>query len=313
MNLDDLLKSVREGEILSPKDVAGHKKKISSEKFFNLAQELRVEGTIKGQQVTPEQRKEGFKKSQDPVEFKQFVEKVLVKKSGGGGTNILPDKSAGTPNQKLLPGSVSSPEADKPDIKPEDKQKRQKSLLTFVKQINNRVGGILTLLEKRADTQEDTVKETAQEKEKDTRAAKENESEKKKKGLGLPGPIAKMAAPVTTLWENIIKTIGRLLIGWGLVKFLKWLQDPKNKKAVEDFKEFVTVAVPAILKGVLAIMGFNLAKTLVKFTAGIVVGAGKLLIFLGKMAVNLVKWGRKNPKLAIGLGLAGLALCLIHI
>ena len=87
MNLDDLLKSVREGEILSPKDVAGHKKKISSEKFFNLAQELRAEGTIKGQQVTPEQRKEGFKKSQDPVEFKRFVEKVLVKKSGGGGTN----------------------------------------------------------------------------------------------------------------------------------------------------------------------------------------------------------------------------------
>ncbi len=308
MNLDDLLKSVREGEILSPKDVAGHKKKISSEKFFNLAQELRAEGTIKGQQVTPEQRKEGFKKSQDPVEFKQFVEKVLAKKSGGGGTNILPDKSAGTPNQKLLPGSVSSPEAETSDIKPEDKQKREKSLLTFVKQINNRVGGILRILDKRADVEEDADQEESQEAEKDTRAAKEAGAEKKA-GIGkkLLGPIQKMAEPVNNLWNNIIKTIGALLIGWGLDKFIKWLQNPKNKKAVDDFKDFVVVAVPAILKGILAIIGYKLVKNLITFTGGLIKGAGRLILFLGKMAGNLIKWAGKNKKLALTLGLASMA------
>ena len=315
MNLDDLLKSVREGEILSPKDVAGHKKKISSEKFFNLAQELRAEGTIKGQQVTPEQRKEGFKKSQDPVEFKQFVEKVLVKKSGGGGTNILPDKSAGTPNQKLLPGSVSSPEADKPDIKPEDKQKRQKSLLTFVKQINNRVGGILRILDKRSDVEEDAAQEKSQEAEKDTRAAKEAGAEKKA-GIGkkLLGPIQKLAAPVTSLWEKIIKTIGALLIGWGLDKFIKWLQNPKNKQAVDDFKDFVVVAIPAILKGIIAVMGYNLVKNLIKFTAGLVAGGAKLLIFLGKMALNLGRLAMKNKSLALALGLGAIGgLAITHM
>ena len=308
MNLDDLLKSVREGEILSPKDVAGHKKKISSEKFFNIAQELRTEGTIKGQQVTPAERKEGFKKSQDPVQFKVFVENVLAKKSGGGGTNILPGNSVGTPGQKLLPGSVSSPEAEISDIKPEDKQKREKSLLTFVKQINNRVGGILRILDKRADVEEDAAQEKSQEAEKDTRAAKEAGAEKKS-GIGkkLLGPIQKMAAPVTSLWDNIIKTIGFLLIGWGLGKFIKWLQNPDNKQAVNDFKNFVVVAVPAILKGILAIIGYNLVKNLITFTGGLIKGAGRLILFLGKMAGNLIKWAGKNKKLALTLGLASMA------
>ena len=253
MNLDDLLQSIRDDEMLSPKDAAGHKKKITSEKFFNIAQELKAEGTIKGQKVTPAERKEGFKKSANPVEFKKFVEKVLAKKKDAGGAASIKPKSqkllTGT-TFKSLPGSkaqdtdIDSPEGDKP--------KRKKSLLTFVKQINNRVGGILKILEKRADVEADTSQEKSQEKEKDTREAKEKESEKKKKtGLGIPGPIAKMAEPVTSLWDKIIKTIGTLLLGWGLIKFLKWLQDPKNKKAVEDFKEFITVAVPAILKGCL--------------------------------------------------------------
>ena len=311
MNLDDLLKSVREDEFLTPKDAAGHKKKISSEKFFNIAQELKSEGTIKGQPISPEQRKEGFKKSRDPVEFKKFVEKVLAKKkdAGGDGASTKPK------NQKLLtgatfktlPGDLSPPPDIKSDSSDEDKPKRKKSLLTFVKQINNRVGGILKILDKRADVEADASKEKAQETEKAKRGAKEAEGEKKKKGIGLPGPIAKMAAPVTSLFDNIIKTIGTLLMGWGLVKFLEWLQDPKNKKAVEEFKDFITVAVPAILKGLVAIMGYNIAKTLIKFTAGLVVGAGKMLIFLGKMAANLIKMGRRNPRLALMLGIGALA------
>ena len=311
MNLDDLLKSVREDEFLTPKDAAGHKKKISSEKFFNIAQELKSEGTVQGQPVSPEQRKEGFKKSRDPVEFKKFVEKVLARKKDAGGDGV----STKPKNQKLLtgatfkalPGDLSSPPDIKSDSSDEDKPKRKKSLLTFVKQINNRVGGILKILDKRADVEADASKEKAQETEKAKRGAKEAEGEKKKKGIGLPGPIAKMAAPVTSLFDNIIKTIGQLLLGWGLVKFLKWLQDPKNKKAVEEFKDFITVAVPAILKGILAVVGFNIVATLVKFTAGLVVGAGKLLLFLGKLAGNLIKWAAKNKRLAFGLGLAAMA------
>ena len=311
MNLDDLLKNVREGLPVSPQDAARHKKKISTEKFFNLAQELRTEGTINGQQVTPAERKEGFKKSKNPIEFKKFVEKVLAKKSGGGGGGGSVSIS-GTPSQKLLPGSIGTSAADV-DLDPGeggDKPKRKKTLLTFVKQINNRVGGILRVLEKRADVEEDAAKEKLQEAEKAKRGAKEAEGEKKK-GFGLPGPIAKMAEPVTSLFDKIIKGIGSLILGWGLNKFLKWLQDPANKKAVEDFKEFITVAVPAILKGILAVIGFNLVKTLVKFTAGIVMGAGKLILFLGKFAMNIARWGQKNPKMAIALGvgaLAGLAI-----
>ena len=123
-----------------------------------------------------------------------------------------------------------------------------------------------------------------------------------------------MAAPVTSLWENIIKTIGALLIGWGLDKFIKWLQNPKNKQAVDDFKDFVVVAIPAILKGIIAVMGYNLVKNLIKFTAGLVAGGAKLLIFLGKMALNLGRLAMKNKSLALALGLGAIGgLAITHM
>ena len=72
---------------------------INANNFFNLEQEARTQGTLGGKKLTPEQRKEAFKK-QGKIEFKTFVEKVLNKKEpmksvapkslGGGVTKALP-------------------------------------------------------------------------------------------------------------------------------------------------------------------------------------------------------------------------------
>ena len=71
---------------------------INANNFFNLEQEARTQGTLGGVKLTPEQRKEAFKK-QGKVEFKTFVQKVLNKKEpmkpvapkalGGGATKAL--------------------------------------------------------------------------------------------------------------------------------------------------------------------------------------------------------------------------------
>ena len=52
---------------------------INANNFFNLEEEARTQGTLGGVKLTPEQRKEAFRK-QGKIEFKTFVQKVLNKK-----------------------------------------------------------------------------------------------------------------------------------------------------------------------------------------------------------------------------------------
>ena len=45
--------------------------------YEKYVSELTTEGTIAGEKLTPEERKEGFKKKGDKIDFKNFLEKVL--------------------------------------------------------------------------------------------------------------------------------------------------------------------------------------------------------------------------------------------
>ena len=50
---------------------------INANNFFNLEEEARTQGTLGGKPLSKEERKEAFKK-QGKVEFKTFVQKVLI-------------------------------------------------------------------------------------------------------------------------------------------------------------------------------------------------------------------------------------------
>ena len=50
---------------------------FSEKNYERYVSELTTEGTIAGEKLTPEERKEGFKKKGDKINFKNFLEKVL--------------------------------------------------------------------------------------------------------------------------------------------------------------------------------------------------------------------------------------------
>ena len=301
--LGDLIRNTREGLPVSPQDAARHKKKISADKFFDATQELVSEGTYKGKQIHPQHRKEAFKiaKKGDKIGFEKFMESVLEKKANPPIDFNGTGSPAVQPSQKLLTGTEFAPIPDAEKKKGEDNP-----LLKFLKGISEKVGNILNIIKTRADVAEDAADEKGQEAEKLKRSAKEDKKEAGAKGIGIPAPIKKMIQPVTSLWDTIVQMLSAIIIGWGITKLLNWLGDPKNAKAVEQFKDFVVTFLPPILKGLLALAALGIATKLFLFTKSIVMGAavmiGALKAFMGKM----IMFALANPWLAAGIGLAAL-------
>jgi len=71
---------------------------LGEENYDKFADELQQEGTIDGKQLSPEERKEGFKKKKNKIDFQKFVGKIVSKKddSSDAGKKTALDK------QKLL-------------------------------------------------------------------------------------------------------------------------------------------------------------------------------------------------------------------
>ena len=132
---------------------------INANNFFNLEEEARTQGTLGGKKLTKEERKEAFKK-QGKIEFKTFVEKVLNKKEptvtpkalGGGATKALPP--------------VKGKENEQSDVAKRIANAFDSRLEDLLKNIREDVGGILTVVEKQVDIEEDAATEEKQETEK---------------------------------------------------------------------------------------------------------------------------------------------------
>jgi len=298
MNLDDLIRNTREGIPVSPQDAGRHKKKIKSDKFFNVVEEVTRDGTYKGHPLTKEQRKEAFKKKGDPIKFKSFLDKVLEKKKnpnisfGGTGSSVAKPKS-----QKLLTGTTFAPVPE---------EEGTLGIKKWLDGIGKSVKRILGILETRADIAEDAAAEKGQEKEKAKRKGKEEGKEGKAKKIGIPGFAKTMAKPITSLWETIIQMLSAVVVGWGVGKIIDWFTNPQNKDAVENLKEFITVTLPPILKGLLLLVGLGLFAKLAVFTASLIKGAAGLIKGLWSFAGKLFTWAAANPAIAASIGLAAL-------
>ena len=276
---------------------------INANNFFNLEQEARTQGTLGGVKLTPEQRKEAFKK-QGKVEFKTFVQKVLNKKEpmkpvapkalGGGATKALPAFKA-----------VQGAAPEKSEVAQRVANAFDSRLDDLLKNIREDVGGILAVVEKQTDIDEEQAAEEKQENEKAKRKAKEEKSESKDKKPKTSGFLETLTKPVKGLWESIVGGFMKLLAGWGITKFLTWFGNPKNKENVEAFKEFVVNAVPAILKGILALVTLKIGLTVLKFVKLIALGSSQLLAGLVGLSKKIGLWALANPWIAgaIGLGL----------
>ena len=269
---------------------------IKANNFFHYANEARTQGTIAGKKLNNAERKEAFKKQNNPVQFKTFVEKVLDRKDSAKSMQPL-----GVPKQP----KALLPEGDTPAKRMRDAF--DKRLDDLLKSINENVGGILTVIEKRAGTEEAAADELKDETEKDKRAKKETDKENQKgKKPKVPGFIKKLTAPVAGWWETILKGFTMLLAGWGIDKLFKWLGDEKNGKAVDNLREFITVTLPPILKGILAIAALGIALKVAAFVKSIALGSISLIMGLKGLMARILLFAKTNPWLAAGIGLGAL-------
>ena len=276
---------------------------INANNFFNLEEEARTQGTLGGKKLTKEERKEAFKK-QGKVEFKTFVQKVLNKKEpmkpvapkslGGGATKALPAFKA-----------VQGAAPEKSEVAQRVANAFDSRLDDLLKNIREDVGGILAVVEKQTDIDEEQAVEEKQENEKAKRKAKEEKSESKDKKPKTSGFLKTLTKPVKGLWESIVGGFMKLLAGWGITKFLTWFGNPKNRENVEAFKEFVVNAVPAILKGILALIALDIGLKVLRFVKILALGSAKLLAGLLGLSKKIMLWAAANPWIAgaIGLGL----------
>ena len=277
---------------------------INSTKFFDsVKQDVTVSGTLFGRTLSKEERIEAHK-TKDPIKFKSFVEKVLNRKGGNGGIINGKTSLAPTPNQKALPGTAEQSLGDRMASAFDSR------LDDVLKSIREDVGGILAVIEKQTEVEEDAAAEEKQEAGKKRRADREKDREAKAKPntKAIPSLLGSITKPMKNLWDSIIKTFGILLAGWGINTLLKWWGDPANKANVKAFTEFITKALPVILKSILAIVALDIGFRILGFVKLIGLAAVKVAKGLGFLFAKTLAAIRLNPWLSGALGITALGV-----
>ena len=179
----------------------------------------------------------------------------------------------------------------------EAKEDKSSSMVSLAETLNGISSALVSIADViKVDVKVEEKENELEEKNELEKQRKEEEADnerKKKKEFKMP----KVELPKTGFLDMIKKYIGNVLAGGALLFALKWLQNPKNREKIDGFVNFITDHAPLILGGILAIVGFNIAKTIADLTFGIVGATAKLVVALGKLL--------SIPGLGVGLALVG--------
>ncbi|ADO97356.1 putative bacteriophage-related transmembrane protein [Synechococcus phage S-SM2] len=265
---------------------------LGEERYQQYVNELTAEGTVGGEQLSPEERKEGFKKRNDKIGFQNFVDKVLEKKQsatvskrptalpgGGGGGALVKRPKAGI--SKFDPSKIASASAAGGGILEE--------ILKIVTSIRD------TLIEKN-EFDVDQSKKDSQSAERAKRAKKENRLES---GIfkGLAKATEKILAPVKGMFEKIFDFIKTVILGNIVMNIIKWMGDPENERKIKNLIRFFKDFWPAIV-GAYLLFG-------TKFGALIRTIGGWAVQILRFAVPKLLRFVTRNPKAATALAVAG--------
>lgn len=189
-------------------------KKLSD---IDLRKEVAAEGTLGGERLTPEQRKQAFKIGKNnPTRLKSFLEELKEKKTGKstGTANVQPTKA-------FLGGSGSTVKDPEPPTEKKEDPINNDAVRESLKKTFEKLRDILKLKRKNSRLRNNLNK----------RGAKPGDTARKRLGLGTIGKVAKAIVPV-----NILGALGDLI---GLA-VLNWLGDPKNKRVVQKLVSIFT-------------------------------------------------------------------------
>jgi len=273
-------------KLLSPSKFFGE------ERYQKYLDEITSQGTIEGEQLTSEERKEAFKKRGDKISFETFVDKILARKRGAeisGGPTALPGKGGAIIKRVNIPTQdfAKSPVSEK----------TQENLDDIMKGIDS----ILETLRADQKVKEDTQKFEKKQKEKAKREKKEEKLESKAfKGLGKT--INKIIKPVKSLFEKLFDFLKTVLLGRVLVKLVDWYTDEKNKGKVDAIGRFLKDTWPALAVGVLA-FGTGIGRLITRLTFMIGKWTFKLVRFvIPKLVSFIAKHPFATAAIAAGVG-----------
>ena len=293
MDLDDLLKSIREegtgGKIVPAKF-------FGEDKYDKYYKELLSDGRIKGDNLTPDERKEGVKAyRKGKIKFQNFVDRLLDRKKR------IEIQTKRTPsidnNGKLV---IRKTNIDVNNFKSEGTQENLEEVLR----------GIDSILETLKRDQELEEKKAAQDKKKQENEKRKLQEEKLEKRFeGLRKTSEKIIKPVKSILDRIIGFFTKIILGRIVFKLVEWLGDPKNQSKVNSIIRFLTDFGPKLLATYL-VFGTGVGRAIRKLTSLLIKGAIRLgaaaLLLLKKMGL------RKAGGLARGLlGGRGRALATV--
>ena len=243
--LDDLLGDIKDESPIEPKVTTIKAGAIVPAKFFGedkyakYRDELIAEGTIEGEQLTSEERKEGFKTRNDSDKFYRFVENFLNRKKES-------DKAEAEAKSNSLGagGALVVPTQQKINIDPLEEE-GENNFDDILKGIDD----ILEVIKKDQNFEEKKVNTERKKDEREKRSVRENKLEKKDNTLIKAAK--KIIAPVKSIFDKILEYFTTIFLGRALFKLIEWFGDPDNKKKIDNIIRFLGDFWPALLGGYL--------------------------------------------------------------
>ncbi len=283
MDLDDLLKSIREegkgGKIVPAKF-------LGEDRYEKYKEELAAQGSIGGEQLTPEERKEGFKKRNDKIGFEKFINKVLAKKKSA---TVAPTGSRGLPRSGAIvkaPGGAMQKFIQSPVGESTEK---------IVEEINQKLDDLIATIREEQKLEGKSLEKERVSAERDKRSKAENKLEK---GFTvLKKSAEKILKPVKGIFDRVFDFIKKIILGNVLMKIIDWFADDENQGKIKTIFRFIEDFWPALTAAVL-LFGTSFGG-IVRGLIGTVV---KLTVGLVKLIPRFAKFFMTPLGAALGLG-----------
>jgi len=252
--------------------------KFFGERYQQYVDELTAEGTIDGEKLSPTERKEGFKKRKDKIDFQKFVEKVLEKKQSASKTTFEQKSSLGG---NIGGGAiVKAPKIDPGKLVPQQAGEETKE------NIDDILKGIDSILDTLRE-QERIKKKEAKKKRREDEKTKRKKSEDRLEGgifKGLAKATNKVLGPVKGLFERVFDFIKTVLLGRVIFKLLEWISDDGNQDKLTAIGTFLSKTWPALLAAYL-LFGNGLGRFVTRLLFMTAKFIPKIVMTLGKLAL----------------------------
>ena len=296
MDLDELLKSIREEGEPKGGQIIAAKKFFGEDKYDKYYQELLSEGRIEGDNLSPQERKEGvkaYKKSK--IDFETFVNKVTDRKKQVNVNKVNSTKSLNRGGALVV--SKSS------QIQTSSFFNREEESVENIDDILAGIDSIIETLRKEESLRKKAADEERKRSERKGRSAKEKRLENNI-FKGFIKSTKKVLEPVKSIFDKLFNFVSQILIGNVLTKIVDWFSDEENKQKLGAIGTFLEKTWPALL-GTYLLFGTRLGRFIARIT-------GMTLRFIPKLALAFARLVAAHPiaALAIAGGIGATAAAL---